>query len=343
MKVALLDKPFSFVIKEEDKPRIGATEVLVKVVACGVCGTDVRAWEGKQPRTWTITYPYRMGHELAGVVEEVGEDVPDLKRGDRVVPDGRMVCGRCHYCRRGLYNLCMNQSYISGGFSEYAAYPYRNLVKIPDGVSLEHATLTEPLACCVNGNSKLDIPLGGVAVVIGDGPIGLLHAQLLKGEGMSVIMVGHHDHRLAAAKALGVHVTINAKKQDPMGSVRELTDGRGADVVVSAAGEDVSVLAQAIEMAAKGGQILYFAATREDQVTLDLDTIHYHELRLIGSHDSTIAHYQMALALLKSGAVQAGPLISHRFPLEQIGKAFEVARNREGIKVLVQHREEDWG
>lgn len=343
MKVALLQKPFKFVVEDQEKPQVGPDEVLVKVAACSICGTDINAFIGNNPRSWNVVYPFKMGHELAGVIEEVGEavpDVPGLQKGDRVVPDGRIVCGRCYYCRKGLYNLCMNQSYISGGFAEYSVYPYKNLVKIPDGISFREATLTEPLACVINGNMKLkDIPLGGVGVVIGAGPIGLLHAQLLKNRGLYVVAVDLLQHRLDVARELGVPVTINAQKQDVVREVRKLTGGRGADVVISAAGGDVSVLDQALQMAAKRGQILYFAATTKKRVELDLDLVHYHELQLVGSHDSTIAHYEAALALMKNGSVQVKPLITHSYPLERIQQAFEVAQKRAGIKVIVTNQE----
>jgi L-iditol 2-dehydrogenase len=344
MKVALLYEPLKFGIEEQELPKPGPGKVLVKVAACGICGTDINTFTGNNPRGWKIVYPFRMGHELAGVIEAVGEDVPDepgLRIGDKVVPDGRLPCGRCYYCRKGQVNLCSNQGYVAGGFSEYAVYPYPNLVRVPDGVSLEHATFGEPLACCVNGNSHLkDVPLGGVGVVIGTGPIGMLHLQLLKSRGLMTVGVDMRESRLKVAKDLTADFTIKVEShgevsQAVVDKVMELTDGRGADVVVSAAGNDPMVLEEAMQIAAKRGQILYFAATLSDPVTLNLDVIHYRELTLVGSHDSTTANYETALALLKTGAMQVESLITHRFPLDQIQEAFEFARKRAGIKVLV--------
>jgi L-iditol 2-dehydrogenase len=336
MKIALLQEPLSMQVVEVDKPTIGPGEVLVRVAACGVCGTDVEAYLGKVPRGWTITYPFRMGHELSGTVVEVGEDVPSLQLGDRVVADGRLTCGYCFYCRRGMFSACQNQGYFSGGLAQYSNYPHQNLVKVPDNVSLEEAAFAEPLACVINGQSKLEVPFGGVAVVIGDGPIGLLHLQMLRHRGAFTVMIGLLEHRLEAAKALGANVVINAGWENTENIVQEVSSGRGADIVVSAVGK-VSVLEQAISIAARRGQILYFAATLEPRIELDLDLVHYKELRLIGSYDSILAQYEEALALLSAGIIRVEPLISHRLPVEQIQQGFEIAHNQEGIRVLIVH------
>ncbi len=339
MKIALLQEPLSMQVQETGMPTIGPDEVLVKVAACGVCGTDVEAYVGKVPRGWTISYPFPMGHELSGTVVKVGQDVPNVEPGDRVVPDGRLTCGYCYYCRRGLFSACENQGYFSGGLAEYSSYPHQNLVKVPGDVSLEEAAFTEPLACVINGQSKVEVPFGGVAVVIGDGPIGLLHLQMLKHRGAFTVMIGLLEHRLAVARELGANVVINAGQEDADQVVQNLSDGRGADVVVNAVGK-VSVLEQAINIAARRGQVLYFAATLEPRVELDLDLIHYKELRLVGSYDSTIAQYEAALALLEAGTVRVEPLISHRLPLEQVQQGFEIARKLEGVKVLIVHEGE---
>ncbi|MCL4489606.1 MAG: alcohol dehydrogenase catalytic domain-containing protein [Chloroflexi bacterium] len=334
MKIAMLQQPRQFQIVETDRPKIGPKDVLLQVAACGVCGTDVEAFLGHQPRGWTITYPFRMGHELSGTVVEVGRDVPNVQVGDRVVPDGRMPCGYCYYCRRGLFSACPNQGYFSGGLAEFSAYPFQNLVHIPDRLTLDEAAIAEPLACVINGQSKLKVPFGGVAVVIGDGPIGLLHLQMLKSRGAFTIMIGLLDHRLQVAKELGADVVVNATTEDAGKVAREVSDGRGADVVVNAVGKP-EVLRNAIDLAARRGQVLFFAATMQPKVELDIDLIHYKELALIGTYDSTIAQYEDALALLGAGTIQAKPLISHRLPLPQVQQGYEIARQQQGLKVLI--------
>jgi L-iditol 2-dehydrogenase len=322
-----------------EKPGVGPDEALIKVAACGVCGTDVEAYQGKVPRGWTITYPFRMGHEVAGTVVEVGQNVTNVKPGDRVVADGRLICGYCYYCRRGMFSACENQGYFSGGLAQYSNYPFQNLTKIPEGVSLEEAAFAEPLACVINGQSKLEVPYGSVAVVIGDGPIGLLHIQLLRHQGAFTVMVGLQEHRLAVARELGTNVVINAAEEDVEQIVQELSDGRGADIAINAVGK-AAVLKQAIDLAARRGQVLYFAATLEPEVTLDLDLVHYKELRLIGSYDSIVAQYEQALALIKAGIIDVKPLISHRLPLEEVQSGYEIARKQEGVKVLIIHEGE---
>ena len=339
MKIARLHEPLKMQIDDFEKPAIGPQEVLVKVGICGVCGTDIDAYEGKVPRGWTITYPFQMGHEVAGTVVGVGENVKNVNPGDRVVADGRLTCGYCYYCRRGLFSVCENQAYFSGGLSQFSSYPYQNLTKIPDNVSLEEAAFAEPLACVINGQSKLSVPFGSVAVVIGDGSIGLMHLQLLRHQGAFTVMVGLLEHRLKVAEELGANVVINAGQESVEKVVREVSNGRGADIVVNAVGK-VAVLMQAIDIAARQGQVLYFAATLEPKVELDLDLIHYKELRLIGSYDSIVAQYEQALALIYAGIINVKQLISHRLPLDDVQLGYEIARKQEGVKVLIVHKED---
>jgi L-iditol 2-dehydrogenase len=343
-KNALILENGEFIFKEGEIPEPGEVEVVVKVAACGICGTDLNLFAGRRPRGWKISFPFQMGHELSGTILAVGDGVPDepgLRVGDRVVPDGRLPCGYCRYCRRGHENLCVNAGYTAGGFAQYAVYPYKNLVKVPDGVDLVEAAFAEPLACCINGNNKLiDIPMGGFGVVIGSGPIGLIHVQLLRSRGMQVIAIDLKERRLKVAKELGAHHVILATKPfefdaDLVDKVKALTGGFGADVVISAAGLDPSVLEEAFQMSAKQGQVLYFAATLSDPATLNLDVIHYKELRFVGTHDSTRADYEKAVALMQSGNVQIGPIISHRYSLDDIHEAFSFASERKGLKVMV--------
>ncbi len=343
-KRALILENGEFVFQESEVPAPPPGEVLIEVAACGICGTDLNVFVGKKPKGWKIVFPFQLGHELSGTIVAVGQGVPDepgLRVGDRVVADGRLPCGYCRYCRRGHENLCVQQGYRAGGFAQYAAYPFRNLVALPPGVDLVEAAFAEPLACCINGNNKLvDLPLGGTGLVLGTGPIGLIHLQLLKNRGLRTIGVDLKDNRLAAAQAIGADHVIKAEKPFELDAglvdqVKELTGGHGADVVVSAAGLDPWVLEETLQMAAKQGQILYFAATLSDPVTVNLDVIHYKELRLVGSHDSTRADYEKAVALLAAGNVKVGPIISHRYPLDDIYNAFCLASERAGLKVMV--------
>jgi len=335
MKVALLSEPLKFQVTEEAMPEPGPGEVRIQVKAAGICGTDLEAFSGRTPRGWSITYPFRMGHELAGVVDKVGPNVTSLKVGDRVVPDGRLVCGQCYYCRQGKFSACKNAGYTSGGFMEYSVYPAKNLVVIPEGVSFFEAALTEPLSCCINGESKLSVAPGDTAAVIGDGPIGILHAQLLKARGAKVVLIGMVPERLDLALQLGIDAAINIEEKDPVKEVDLFTQGCGADVVVVAVASG-AVLEQAFHMAGRFGQVLYFAATMKPKLEIDLDLVHYKELKLVGSYDSTIAHFEKGLQLLAQGLINVKSLVSHRFSLEEINEAFETARQRKGLKIIIE-------
>lgn len=339
MKVGLLAEPGRFVVEDRPLPQVGPEDVRIRVAACGICGTDLHAYAGHQPRGWKIVFPFQMGHELSGVIDALGENVPEhagLHVGDWVVPDGRLPCYDCRYCRRGEYNHCLHMGYISGGFAQYMVYPYHNIVRIPAGVSLEEAAFAEPLSCVVNGHSQLERPaFGGFGVVIGAGPIGLLHLQMLKLQGLRVAITDTQEQRLEAARALGADYTINVKQVNVPEEIHRLTEGYLADIVVSAAGGDERILDQAISLAGRRGQVLYFGAVMKDPITVNLDVIHYREIRLVGSHDSTIAKYESALRLMAAGKVRVAPLISHRYPLERIDEAFQFAATRQGIKVMV--------
>ncbi|MEI7884395.1 MAG: alcohol dehydrogenase catalytic domain-containing protein [Clostridia bacterium] len=334
MKIALLMGANEIKVQEQPKPVPGIGEVRLKVEAAGICGTDIDAYKGKQPRGWTITYPFRMGHELAGTVDAIGEGVSNVKVGDRVVPDGRIPCGYCSECRSGHVNACNNGGYTSGGFMEYSIYSYKSLVKIPDSLDFAAAAFAEPLSCCLYGSSKLDVKVGDFAVVIGEGAIGILHAQILQRKGAEVAIVGLIPERLAVAKSLGINHIINAKEEDVVAKVMELSGGKGSNVTVCAAGAEV-VLAQALDIAARYGQILYFAATLKEKVALDLDLLHYKELRMIGSYDSTTAFYEQAVHLLALNLIKVDKLLTHKFKLDDAAEAFQAAQDMIGLKVMI--------
>lgn len=334
MKIALLMGALDMKVHQQPLPEPGPGQVRLKVASAGVCGTDIDAYKGHQPKGWTITYPFRMGHELSGVVDAVGEGVTAFRPGDRVVPDGRIPCGRCSQCRDGHVNACTNGGYTSGGFMEYSIYNQSALTRIPENLNFDQAAFTEPLSCCLYGNRKLDVKVGDFAVVIGDGAIGILHAQILKSRGAEVALVGLLPERLKVAGDLGIDYLIDASRVDAVSRVNELTGGLGANIVVCAAGAE-AVLAQALSMAARYGQVLYFAATLREKLTLDLDLIHYKELRLIGSYDSTTAFFEQALKAMSLGIINVDPLITHRFGLDQAQEALDAAKNMLGLKVMI--------
>jgi L-iditol 2-dehydrogenase len=331
-------EPGKFEVQEDSLPEPGPDEVRIRVRAAGICGTDLEVYRGHVPAGWVVEFPFQMGHELSGVVDAVGDNVPNAKVGDRVVPDGRVPCGYCSFCRKGQVNACENAGYNAGGFREYSVYNYKAVVPVPDNVSFEEAAMAEPISCTMYGNEKLDVGIGDFAVVIGEGAIGQLHAQLLKSRGARVAMVGLIEDRLKVGKKLGVDHVIDANKADPVAEINELTGGYGADVVVVAAGVE-AVLRQALEMAGRYGQVLYFAANMKEMNSMPMDLIHYKELKVIGSYDSTTSHFEKALRALSVGKVDAKSLISHMFSLDETEKAFSYANEGKGMKIMITNKE----
>jgi L-iditol 2-dehydrogenase len=333
-------EPGRFEVHDGEVPEVGPEEVRLKVKAAGICGTDLEVYRGHVPSGWSIEFPFQMGHELSGIVDAVGSAVPNVKVGDRVVPDGRIPCGYCSFCRQGAVNACINGGYTSGGFREYSVYGYRALVPVPEKVSFEEAAMAEPVSCTMYGNAKLDVEVGSLAVVIGEGAIGLLHAQLLKNRGAETVVVGLIEERLKTAEKMGADHIINAGKSDPVAEIDRISGGRGADVVVVAAGVEI-VLQQALKMAGRFGQVLYFAANMKETCVMPMDLIHYKELKVIGSYDSTTAWFEKALHAMDVGKIDARALISDTFPLEEIGKAFKWADEGKGMKIMIINEEKN--
>lgn len=336
MKAALIHAPGDLRVGEVPIHEPGPDDVLVKVHACGVCPSDVRYYAGTRSQPMRAV-PYTPGHEWAGTVEAVGANVKNLAVGDRVAANPRVICGHCYYCGRGMSNYCENlRRSVRGGFAEYGVGPASNLYRIPDNVSFETASFAEPLACCINGSLNTGYGFGDTVVVVGGGPIGLIHVQLAHAAGSRVIAVEPIARRLEVASQLGAHFTIDPSKEDAVARVKELTDGRGANAVVVAVGNKAAA-AQALEMTAIGAAVNLFAGFHPVQsLDIDLNVIHYKQLHLTGSHDFTPHHFRAALQFMADKTVQLEPLISHRLPLEETKRGFDTVIAREGLKVMVE-------
>lgn len=320
-------------VEEVPDPEPGPGEILIRIKACGVCPSDLRAYQGTRSSPGSL--PRTPGHEWAGVVVGLGEGVTDLKPGDRVVPDWRVVCGKCYNCRRGVFNYCTDLGRIRGGFAELGVAPATNVRKIPDHVSFEEAAFCEPLACCINGSQACRIGIGDDVAVVGCGPIGLQHLQLARIQGARVIAVDLDERRLQMARQLGAHDLVWPGEGDAVERVRALTEGRGADAVVVAVG-DVRAIRQGIAMAGLNGRVQLFAGTYPPQeMPLDPNVVHYGQLVVTGSHDFTPHHFTTALKLISHGIVDVRSLISHRFPLAQTQEALETTASRRGLKTMV--------
>jgi L-iditol 2-dehydrogenase len=336
VKSALIYAPGDLRLGEVPRQEPGPDDVLVRVHACGVCPSDVRYYAGTSSRPMRPP-PYTPGHEWAGTVLSVGANVTTLAPGDRVAANPRVVCGHCYYCGRGMSNYCENlRRTVRGGFAEYGVGPASNIHRIPDNVSFEEASFAEPLACCINGSLNTGYGFGDTVAVVGAGPIGLLHVQLARAAGARVIAVEPIAARLEVAAELGAHATIDPSREDTVARVKALTDGRGANAVVVAVGNKAAA-AQALEMTAIGAAVNLFAGFHPPQgLEVDLNTIHYKQLRLTGSHDFTPHHFRAGLQFMADRVVRLEPLISHRLPLEETKRGFDAVIAREGLKVMVQ-------
>jgi L-iditol 2-dehydrogenase len=323
-------------VEEVDRPAVAADdEVAIRIHACGICPSDLRAYTGLRPPNRPT--PYTPGHEWAGEVIAAGNGVEGFALGDRVVPSWRVVCGKCYYCIRGQHNFCENlqRGCVRGGFAEVGIAAAGSLLKIPDGLSYQRACFCEPLACCINGHLDSDVAFGDDVVVIGAGPIGLLHLQLAVHAGARVWVSELLSERLAVAATLGADALIAASKVDPVRWVYERTAGRGADVVIVAVGAP-RALEQALEVAGNCSTVNYFAGTYPPTtLQIDPNLLHYKQIRLTGSHDYTPVHFHTALRFLEIGTVKVAPLISHELPLAQVKDGFDVVAGRQGLKAMI--------
>lgn len=327
---------------ELEEPVAGLGEVILRPLACGICTTDVklvRAGYTGGPR-------YALGHELVGEVVATGEGAW-WQVGDRVVAAPYVSCGACYYCLRGQPTLCphlFENSLTPGGLAERVRIPRplaeRGLFPVPDGVpnrvSDEIAALSEPLGCCVQGVDACRVTVGDAVLVIGDGPMGLLCAAVARAYGASpVIVAGLTPHRLAAAVAHYADVAVNPAEENLQAVIADLTGGRGADAVLVAV-SSAEAVQSGLDALRPGGVLNAFAGVPEGTtVPLDLRQLHYQQLVLTGTFGVGPAHLARALQMLSSGQVDAGPLITARFPFARAADALGYAARRVGFKAVV--------
>jgi len=345
MRVARFYAPGDIRIEDMPEPTPGPGEVKIKVRACSTCGTDVKISRFGHHH---IDPPRVMGHEIAGEVTEVGEGVEGWAAGDRVQVIAAIPCGECEFCRRGSMTICPNQVsmgyHFDGGFAEYMIVP-RNVLavdglnRIPDGVSFAEASVAEPFACAINAQNLARVGDGDVVVVIGSGPIGCLHVRLARARGAAkVFLVELSRERLDMAAALvNPDAAIASGEEDAVAKVRELTDGRGADVVITAAASGAAQ-EQALEMIARQGRISFFGGLPKDKptITLDSNVVHYQEITIVGANGSSPQHNKEALGLIADGSVPVDDLITHRLGLDQVLEAIDIVSRGEAIKVTIE-------
>lgn len=332
-------------------PQIGPGEVLIRVHTCGICGTDL-----KKIATGSHSAPRIFGHETVGQIVARGEGVSGFFVGDRVMVFHHIPCRQCYYCRHKVFAQCPMYKKVGvtagfepsgGGFAEYVRvmdWIVRDgLVKIPSHISYEQASFIEPVNTCMKAIEGLRLEPGETVLVIGQGPIGIILAALVRRAGATVVTSDLYPQRLKIAESYGLRHAVNASVSDPMERVRELTDGRGADAVILATAGN-SLIKPAIDAARPGGRVMLFAQTQRSEVAIDPAAVCVDEKTLLGSYSASVDLQQENVRLVFSGELDFARLITHRFPLREAVEALQLASHPgpESLKVVVQPGME-WG
>jgi len=321
MKALLLEQYMQLGYQEVPEPTIGPDEVLIRVKACGICGSDVHGLDGSTGRRIP---PIVMGHEAAGVIQEVGSGVKGWQAGDRVTFDSTVSCGQCYFCTRGEINLCDNRQVLGvscgefrrhGAFAELVSVPARILYKLPETLDFARAAMIEAVSIAVHAVNITPKSLGDTAVVVGSGMIGLLTIQAAKAAGFArVFAVDLDDNKLAAAKRLGADATFNPKTVDVPKAIQELTNGRGTDVALEAVGA-AAPIKTAIMSVKKGGTVTLIGNIAPN-IELPLQAVVTRQIRLQGSCASS-GEYPACIELLANGTINVDEMISARAPLSE--------------------------
>ncbi len=325
-------------IEEMPQPKIGAGELLVKVMASGICGSDVLEWYRAKKA------PLVLGHEISGEIVEVGEGVRAYKKGDRVFVAHHVPCNTCRYCLNGHHTVCETlhtTNYYPGGFSEYIRVPEinvdRGIFLLPEEISYDAGTFIEPLACVIRGQRMVDIKSGQSVLILGAGISGLLHLLSAQANGIRQIFVTDiNEYRLKAAKELGARAVINAKENLPE-RLRKVNENRFTDLVIVCTGA-TSAFAQAMQCVDRAGIILCFAAP-EPGINLSVPANDFwrQSIKIMHSYGSAPQDTVMAIDTLRAGTIPVEKMITHRLPLEDAALGFKlVAEAKESIKVILQ-------
>jgi L-iditol 2-dehydrogenase len=320
-------------LQEVSRPEFSPYEVLIRVRAVGICGSDLRIYNEVKPGRKKII----IGHELSGEVADFGEKVHSFKKGDRVATSICIGCAICRYCRKGYFNLCDKLEEIGvtidGGMAEYVSVPARNVHRVPEHVSFEEATLADPLACTVRGLEMVSIQKGSWVTVLGPGTIGLLAVQIAKKVLMAkVIVTGTRDDRLALARQFGADHTVNMNSADPVKFILEVTDG-GADFSFEATGSG-KALEDAFFSTKRNGSVV--ALTVHKQIQINMEPVIRNELKVFGSICYNYKEFDHALDLIQKKKVDLAMFTPNTFPLKDYEQAFAFVMARKGIKAILK-------
>jgi len=336
MKAAILTGLREMKIEERPDPKPGRGEVLIRVRAVGVCGSDVHYYWSGGIGIHKVEYPMILGHEGVGEIVEVGEGVTSLQVGQRVAIEPGKACGKCRWCREGRYNLCVDMTFmgtppVDGCFCEYVAWPQEFVFPLPDNVSYEEASLLEPLAVGVYSTDMAGVRMGESVAVLGCATIGLITLMCARRAGAGLCLVSDRiPERLELARRLGADVAVNFEERNFADEVKNHTDGEGADIVFEAAGHPSSFL-QTVELVRKAGRIILIGICREDVINFDFGMARRKEVTI-----KSVRRYRhvfpRAISLLASGTFDVKPIITHQFDIERINEAFELVHDcKDGV------------
>ena len=336
MQAAVFNGPRSLDVTDYKLPSLSQDDILIKVNACGVCGTDFHIFEGNAP----ATVPVIIGHEYAGEIVDIGKNVKSFRAGDNVAINPNIHCGYCQYCKKGRINLCENLKALgvtlNGGIAQYSIVPITQAYLIPNNFPLPFAAFAEPLSCCIHGIDKADIKLNDSVVIVGTGTIGLIMIQLARLKGASkIIALDVSDEKLTLARKLNANYTFNIKKEYSEKAIKDLTSG-GADVVIECAGNS-SASKTSINLVKKGGTVVLFGLTdTKDFIELYLQSFFHKEISIRGSLLNPFT-FQPAVDLLVSGKVRVDLFNINEIKLnnDEIKKLFAVPRNNSVIKYMI--------
>ncbi|MCZ7544270.1 MAG: alcohol dehydrogenase catalytic domain-containing protein [Anaerolineae bacterium] len=346
MLAAVYYGPHDIRLEERPVPEIGPGEILLKVVSAGVCGTDLRIWHGAHRKfpPGTVRVP---GHEVVGDIAALGAEVKGLEVGQRVMVAPNIGCGHCRQCVSGNNNRCANYGGLGvtmdGGFAEYVRIPapyllQGNLIPINDGVDPAVAALIEPFACVLRGQDALDIQPGDVVLVVGAGPIGVMHTMLARLRGAGRVVVSEvQAARLPHARAAGADRVVNPQEEDLSAALMEESHGEGADAIIVAAPAH-RAQEEALALAAIGGRINFFGGLPSDRPTIQFNAnlVHYKELRVTGTTACSTQDCRRAAAIVNAGRIDLAPLVSQRYALGATLAALAAAESQTALKVIIE-------
>lgn len=341
MKAAVMYGPNDIRVEDTAKPECPKDGMIIKIMAVGLCGSDIRNLTSDSRKG---AYPFIYGHEIVGVVDEVGPETTKYKVGDRLYLFPGTYCMECDNCISGHSENCENEHVAklagTGGFAQYIAVgaekiKYGGIYRIPDGIKYEAASLGEPLTSVYACEDNIEVGYNDVIVIVGAGPIGCFMTKLAKLRGAkTVIMIDINQLRLDQVKPFGADYVINSKEEDPVESVKKITNGKGADKVICA-NPSTATQQPALEMVRKGGLVVFFGGVPKGAMTeLDTNLIHYNNIWIKGHFGASYIQSKKAFELAISPEFNASDFISYRLPLEEINKGIELTR-KDAIKVVL--------